>query len=479
MVISSSPQTRNNGNNYRHYVRALISFLPSNPTAGMQLARITDTLLSHARYKPRTKGQYVPFVENISRKTQPPSEHFLKWWREPAKADTEQLADDLYNCSRHTRVSPASMNAEFAMTHSSGTPVLAFSGDWTVATSPPGADRIIETIANNVTTTLSINIDGLSQWDALFVSRLYHCARWCRENGIEIQPDALTDNQRKLLQLALAVPPMVDRAPTSHWLTPLNPMPTLRKVFGEFNGIMRFIGNLVLATGRLVRGKATVNRHDFFYFIEGTGPNALAIVGLISILVGMILAYLGAVQLSLFGAEVYVANLVTVGMLREMGALMTAIIMAGRTGAAYAAQLGTMQANEEIDAIITLGIKPIDYLVLPRTIALLITMPLLCVYADVLGILGGVIVATGMDVSIAQFVAQARDASDTFTLLVGIGKSVVFALVIAIAGCKAGMESGRDSAAVSAATTHAVVTAIVWLVICDAMINISLSNLGI
>ena len=218
---------------------------------------------------------------------------------------------------------------------------------------------------------------------------------------------------------------------------------------------------------------------DFRSFCYQAGPDAFAIISLTSILVGMILAYLGAVQLQQFGAEIYVADLVVIGMLREMGALMTAIIMAGRTGAAYAAQLGTMQTNEEIDAITTMGISPIEFLVLPRMLALIAVMPLLTIYADILGILGGGIVASGLGITPLQYIKEAETAVSATHIGVGMFKSLVFATLIAIAGCRSGINSGRSSAAVGQAATEAVVTAIVYLIVADAAINIIFQQLDI
>jgi len=195
--------------------------------------------------------------------------------------------------------------------------------------------------------------------------------------------------------------------------------------------------------------------------------------------VGMILAYLGAVQLLQFGAEVYVADLVVIGMLREMGVLMTAIVMAGRTGAAYAAQLGTMQTNEEIDAITTMGISPIEFLVVPRMLALIAVMPLLTIYADLLGIVGGGIVAGSMGIGPLQYLTQSENAISVTHIMVGLLKGVVFAVLIAVAGCRSGINSGRSSAAVGQAATEAVVTAIVYLIVADAAINIIFQQLGI
>ena len=208
------------------------------------------------------------------------------------------------------------------------------------------------------------------------------------------------------------------------------------------------------------------------------GPDALGIITLTSVLVGMILAYLGAAQLKQFGAAVYVADLVAVGMLREMGALMTAVVMAGRTGAAYAAQLSTMQANEEIDAIRTLGINPMEFLVVPRVLALITMMPLLVIFADALGILGGAVVAGGMGVTPLQYVSQLQSAMSLDHFAIGLIKAFIFAVLIATAGCRAGMNAGRNSAAVGRATTDAVVISVVYLIVADAAINILCQQLG-
>ena len=236
---------------------------------------------------------------------------------------------------------------------------------------------------------------------------------------------------------------------------------------------------MTIALSRLVRGKANTRFSDFWNFCFQAGPNAFAIITLTSVLVGMILGYLGAVQLKQFGAEVYVANLVVIGMLREMGVLMTAVVMAGRTGAAYAAQLGTMQTNEEIDAITTMGISPIEFLVLPRMLALIIIMPLLTIYADILGILGGGIVAGSLGVSPIQYIVQGEAALSFIDVAVGLLKALVFAILIAIAGCRAGINSGRSSAAVGQAATNAVVTALIYLIVADATINIIFQQLSI
>ncbi|MCB1699876.1 MAG: ABC transporter permease [Halioglobus sp.] len=320
---------------------------------------------------------------------------------------------------------------------------------------------------------LLVEGSGIGEWDSTLMAFLLQCYNLCHEEGLEFAPGKLPEGAAKLLSLATAVeahqPPAEQQ---ENWLSSLNPLALSRRIGVVLTDSLSFTGEVSIALAKLVTGKANTRFVDFLHFCYQAGPNAIGIISLTSVLVGMILAYLGAVQLQQFGAEVYVANLVTIGILREMGVLMTAVVMAGRTGAAYAAQLGTMQTNEEIDAITTLGISPIEFLVLPRMLALLVCMPLLTLYADLLGIVGGGIVAGGMGISPLQFISQTEQALTLNHLFVGLIKSVLFALLIAVAGCRAGINCGRSSAAVGMAATEAVVTAIVYLIVADAGINI-------
>jgi phospholipid/cholesterol/gamma-HCH transport system permease protein len=201
---------------------------------------------------------------------------------------------------------------------------------------------------------------------------------------------------------------------------------------------------------------------------------------LISALVGLILAFVGAVQLLMFGAQIYVANLVGIAIVRVMGPIMTGIIMAGRTGAAFAAELGTMQVNEEIDALRTLGISPMEFLVLPRMLALALMMPLLCLYADLIGILGGLLVGMGMlDLDPVVYFNQTREAVSLKHFWIGLFHSVIFGVLVALAGCLRGMQCGRSASAVGHAATSAVVTGIVSIIVATAIITFICNILGI
>jgi len=361
-----------------------------------------------------------------------------------------------------------------------GPATLQLSGNWTIQQDCPEFAPLGEELSRSGTKQLACDATGLGEWDSALPTFLLQCHNYCAANDIGFDTSALPEGAQRLLQVATAV--KSHQRPEEKTLTlmeRLDPASRIQTLYDSIEEHLAFVGEVVIASGRLLTGKANTRRVDFLDFLYQAGPDAFKIITLTSFLVGMILAYLGAAQLAQFGAQIYVANLVTVGMLREMGALMTAVVMAGRTGAAFAAQLGTMQTREEIDAIVTLGISPVEFLVLPRMIALVVIMPLLVLYANVIGIFGGAIVAAGMDVSLIQFGQQMREAMEFNHLWTGLLKSVVFGMLIALAGCRAGMQCGRSSAAVGDAATNAVVTSIVYLIVADAAFNILFQKMGV
>jgi phospholipid/cholesterol/gamma-HCH transport system permease protein len=210
------------------------------------------------------------------------------------------------------------------------------------------------------------------------------------------------------------------------------------------------------------------------------GIAAVPIVTVVNVLVGGILAFVGAAQLRRFGAGIYVADLIGVAVVREMAAVMTAIIMSGRTGGAYAAQIATMQGNEEIDAIRVAGIPVFDYLILPRITALTCMMPVLYLYGCAIGILGGVVVAKlTLGLNATTFLEEMRTAVEFHQFLLGLVKSVVFGAVIAFTGCRIGLRSGRSAADVGDAATKAVVVGIVCVIALDALFAVCANRLGI
>jgi phospholipid/cholesterol/gamma-HCH transport system permease protein len=241
---------------------------------------------------------------------------------------------------------------------------------------------------------------------------------------------------------------------------------------------LTFIGEVLLSLRRLFAGKAAMRWSDFFWQIEQAGPRSVGIVALVSGLVGVILAYMGAVQLQRVGAQSYMADLVTIGVVREVGALMTGVILSGRVGAAYAAQLGSMQANEEVDALRALGIDPIDHLVLPRMLALLLMAPLLTAFAAVTAILcGGLVALVVFGVPPMEYLYKSSQALTLSHVWIGLSKGTVYCVLVALAGCRQGLNAGRSAQAVGAAVTSSVVQAIVWIVVAASAMTIAFQRL--
>lgn len=355
---------------------------------------------------------------------------------------------------------------------------LHLAGDWSAPQLPQ-----LELLAKDLLKTghtLQIDVAKVSTWDPRLEARLLQLQRRSLAEEREIEFLGAPEALNQMIALATAVTPF--SAPASKGAAILS-IGTIKKnlanIGDDLLDSLEFLGATAIAICRTLLGRSSMRAREFIESLTQAGPQALGIITLTSVLVGMILAYLGAAQLQQFGAAVFVADLVAIGMLREMGALMTAVVMAGRTGAAYAAQLSTMQTNEEIDAITTLGINPLEFLVVPRVLALILMMPLLVIYADTLGIIGGALVAGGMGVTSLQYISQLATAITVTHFMVGIFKGIIFAALIATAGCRAGMNAGRNSEAVGRATTEAVVTAVVYLIVADAAINILCQLLGI
>jgi phospholipid/cholesterol/gamma-HCH transport system permease protein len=356
-----------------------------------------------------------------------------------------------------------------------GTMVLHLEGDWVLRTGMPRAGVVgNEFDSHKDVKKLLFDVDSLGEWDTALLSFIIRLDEICEKRDVVADYSTLPDGVAGLLSLAKAVPERQGAKRGSErifWV----------KRFGEFlvrsvhtfvDGL-KFVGETILAVGNMIRGRAVYKKSDFWMALQQCGVDALPIVALISILVGMILAFLGSVQLKMFGAQIFVADLVGVGMVREMGALMTGIIMAGRTGASYAARLGSMQVNEEVDALTTMGFSPIEFLVLPRTLAMVFMMPLLCIYADILGIVGGAIVGVGMlDLTITQYYLQTVGAVSLTAIASGLIKSLVFGVIVALAGCMHGIRCGRSASAVGDATTKAVVSGIVSIIVWDSLITV-------
>ena len=361
--------------------------------------------------------------------------------------------------------------------------VVSVSGNWRRVRDLPSLEDLTEALdaGSARPETLRFEAGELSAWDSGLVAVLVRAVQQAAAAGVDVRSDTLPDGVRELVALALAVPEKEGARRGVSRPGLLARIGTGAVAWREAAlGVMTFLGEAAIALGRLTTGRARMRLGDFALVVQECGAQALPIVTLISILVGMILAFVGSVQLEQFGAELYVADLVALGMAREMGAMMTAIIMAGRTGAAFAAQLGTMKVNEEIDAMTTMGIPPMEFLVLPRLLALVTMMPLLCIYSDALGIAGGAFVGvTMLELSANAYFDETWRSVSLVSFQIGIVKAAIFGVIVAVCGCRQGIRGGNSAAAVGEATTSAVVTSIVWIVVADAVVTIICNVLNI
>jgi phospholipid/cholesterol/gamma-HCH transport system permease protein len=359
---------------------------------------------------------------------------------------------------------------------------LRLSGSWHLGHGLPAAAEVERELeGRSGVRRLVIDARGLTGWDSGLLTFLRRLVGFSQRAKLETDLSGLPDGVRRLLQLASAVPERAGARRGSKRASFLARVGegTLSLVEGG-RGLVAFLGEVTLAFGRMLRGKARFRRSDLMVIVQEVGAQALPIVSLISFLVGVILAFLGSVQLLQFGAQIYVAPLVGIGMARDMAAMMVGIILAGRTGAAFAAQLGTMQVNEEIDALSTFGFAPVDFLVLPRILALVAMTPLLCLYADLLGILGGAFVGvTFLDLPPVTYFQSTQEGVRLIDFAGGLIKAAVYGIVVAVAGCLRGLQCGRSSAAVGQATTSAVVTSIIFIVVCMAILTVVYNALGI
>lgn len=361
--------------------------------------------------------------------------------------------------------------------------VLSLGGDWKLDDQLPASDSVEREIqkAPDPTGRIAFDTTKLGGWDSALLTFLVDVGDMGTRRHIRIDKAGLPEGVQRLLGLASAVPEKKG-ARREQARRPLLERVGDKTVTGAHSLLeaIDFIGEIAASLGRMLTGRARFRASDLWVFLQESGSQALPIVSLISLLVGLILAFVGSIQLSLFGAQIYVADLVGVAMVRAMGAIMAGIIMAGRTGASFAAQIGTMQVNEEIDALRTAGIPPVDFLVLPRVVALAIMMPLLTLYADLMGIIGGLIVGViGLDLNVIQYYHETKRAVPLHNLWIGLFSGLVFGVLIAVAGCLRGIQCGRSASAVGDATRSAVVTSIVSIIVATAIITVACDILGL
>jgi phospholipid/cholesterol/gamma-HCH transport system permease protein len=364
-----------------------------------------------------------------------------------------------------------------------GALVVEIAGDWRT----DGVLPNLETVRNELAKPeskgkkLEFETTGMTGWGSRFVTLAAKCHELCEKNGVIFVSETLPEGVRRLIKMSEEVPEKKDAARETAKPPFLQGLgESGMRAWASATEMLGFFGEQVIALGNLIRGRAQFRWSDAWLTMQECGPQALGIVALINFLVGLIIAFVGAVGLQQFGASIYVADMVAIGTTRELGCIMTGIILCGRTGAAFAAQLGTMKVNEEINAFKTFGISPMEFLVLPRMIALVVMMPLLCVFADLIGMAGGFVVGTLMlHISPEQYIQRSMDAVQLKSFLLGIGKGSFFGFIIAFTGCLRGMQCGNNAAAVGDATTKAVVAGITAIVASDGIFAVICNALHI
>ena len=314
----------------------------------------------------------------------------------------------------------------------------------------------------------------LKHWDTSLLAFVVQIERTARAYSLSTSRDALPEGLRRLVNMAFAVPPGAgtkERRSGDGFYVLLGGL--VLGIPARLAEMLSFQGALMLSFWRLMRGKSDMRLEDLLRAALECGLHALPIIMLTSTLFGMILAFMGAVQLTRFGAQIYVAGLVGIGMLRVMGPVLVGVVMSGRTGAAYAAIIGVMQVNEEVDALITFGISPMDYLVLPRVLALSLMVPLLTLYADLMGVIGGFFVGVFMlGIPAHAYYNATINAIELRQLLVGLVYATSFGIIVSVCGCYQGMRCGRSAESVGKAATSAVVSSIVCIIVATAVITI-------
>jgi len=364
---------------------------------------------------------------------------------------------------------------------------LSLSGSWTargLGTVAPQLEALVVQASDDSPGDWVVDATRLEAFDTAGAWLLQKLLRRLRDAGAAMQVRGLRPDFAKLLAVVgeqaivqTTEPAVVASAPPpASWLENIGRQAAAA---GEQSrALLGFVGEVALAFAGSVVRPARIRWRPILFNIRSAGYDALPIVGLLSFLLGIVVAYQGANQLRQYGANIFVADLVGLSMLREFAPLMTAIIIAGRSGSAYAAQIGTMVVTEEIDAMRTLGIAPLDLLVLPKIIALVIALPLLTVFADVLGVAGGMVMASAqLDVSYNEFLERFVKAVSVTSYLVGICKAPVFAVIIAVVGCFQGFQTHGGAESVGRQTTRSVVQSIFLVIVADALFSVAFSAL--
>ncbi len=376
------------------------------------------------------------------------------------------------------------LNYNISRENEDETAIIMLFGAWDMYSKHPSVDEIVNEINSkgNTLKKVILNVDKLNIWDTSFINFVVELADRCKNCGLQFDETTLEKGMLNILFLVRnsRKGEIENRECKSKECFKDRIKSFFREKYLVCRDSLEFLGDFILEFFAILTNKTKIRSKELLIIIEQVGVQASGIVALISFLVGLILAFISIIQLNKFGAGIYCADLVGIAMMREMGCLMTAIIMAGRTGAAFAATIGTMIVNEEVDAIKTTGLSCFRFIIMPRILALTFMMPLLCVFSDVIGMLGGMFAGvTMLDMNIAQYFSETQSAIVISDFFCGFIKSIVFAVLVAGIGCWEGLGCGRDAESVGKVTTSAVVVSITAIIIADAVFAVIFNALGI
>lgn len=365
-----------------------------------------------------------------------------------------------------------------------GTVIFKSLGDWTINSLKGVVKPLDEYVSAIAKTPIQWDVSGVQKIDSAGIALLVHYYDFLRTQGCSIE---ITGQKPEFQELYELLRPMVSgqqeekRSFFSRWLSPLiNLGESVTNFWHDILSFFSFVGENFIALMLTVRHPSSIRFAAIVKNIEEAGVRALPIITLTSFLIGVVIAYQGAVQLQKFGANIFIVDMIGISITRELAPLLTAIVVAGRTGSSYTAQLGTMKITEEIDAMRIMGFEPHRFLVLPRIIALMISLPLMIFFADIIGIAGGMIVSSfHLNISYPEFINRLQDVLDIKHVWIGLVKGPFFAWLIAITGCFRGLQVSRNTESIGRYTTISVVNAIFLVIACDALFSVVLTELGI
>jgi len=359
--------------------------------------------------------------------------------------------------------------------------IVKLEGDWQISAGLlPITEITAQLTSHPDIRQINLNVSEELQWDSGLIAFLFKLIRECEQKKIQVDHKNLPPGAQKLLEIALKVHEknILPQQPRESFFEKTGDK--VLQIYQSLCLILNFLGDITVSFSRTIKGKVYFRWDDFMLIVKRCGVDTLLLVCLINLLVGMILAFVGSIQLKIFGAQIYIADIVGIAMVRVLAAVMTGIIVSGRIGASFAAELGMMESSEEIDALKTLGVSPVEFLVIPRVIALVIMMPILTIYADLMGILGGFIISVGMlGLNPIEYLNHTQVAVQLSFVWIGLIHSIVFGVIIAVSGCLRGINCQRNAAGVGMATTSAVVTGITGIVIATAIITFICQILGV